>query len=307
MNRFLEINKEVQEALDANKPVVALESTIISHGMPYPQNIETALKAEQIVRENGAIPATIGIINGKLKAGLTKEELEYFATAKDIVKASRRDLAYITANGLNGATTVAATMIIAGMAGIKVFATGGIGGVHRNAQQTFDISADLTELANTDVAVICAGAKSILDIGLTLEYLETQGVPVIGFDSDEFPAFYTRKSGFKADYNMNSPQLIAQMLRDKWEMKLHGGVVIGNPIPKAHQLDPDMINTVIKEALSKAEKNSITGKKVTPFLLDTIKEATKGESLKANIELVYNNAKIASQIASELAKLTVKS
>lgn len=306
MNRFLEINQEVKEALDANRPVVALESTIISHGMPYPQNIETALKAEQIVRENGAVPATIGIINGKLKAGLTKEELEYFATAKDIVKASRRDLAYITANGLNGATTVAATMIIAGMAGIKVFATGGIGGVHRNAQQTFDISADLTELANTDVAVICAGAKSILDIGLTLEYLETQGVPVIGFDSDEFPAFYTRKSGFNADYNMDSPELIAKMLKDKWEMNLHGGVVIGNPIPEAHQLDPDMINSVIKDALAEADKNSVTGKRVTPFLLSAIKGATKGESLKANIELVYNNAKVASQIAFKLSEMTTQ-
>lgn len=303
MNRFLEINQEVKEALDAGRPVVALESTIISHGMPYPQNIETALKAEQIVRENGAVPATIGIINGKLKAGLTKEELEYFATAKDIVKASRRDLAYITANGLNGATTVAATMIIAGMAGIKVFATGGIGGVHRNAQQTFDISADLTELATTDVAVICAGAKSILDIGLTLEYLETQGVPVIGFNSDEFPAFYTRKSGFNADYNMDSPELIAKMLRDKWEMNLHGGVVIGNPIPEAHQLDPEMINSVIGEALAEAERNSVTGKRVTPFLLSAIKEATKGESLKANIELVYNNAKVASLIAVKLSEL----
>lgn len=271
--------------------------------MPYPQNLETALKVEEIVRSYGAVPATIGIIKGKLKAGLTREELEYFATAKDIVKASRRDLPYITANKMNGATTVASTMIIAHMAGIKVFVTGGIGGVHRGATDTFDISADLMELAQTPVAVICAGAKSILDIGLTLEYLETQGVPVLGYQTEDFPAFYTRESGYKADYSIESPQLMAKVIADKWNMKLKGGVVIGNPIPKEHELEPAFINKSIEEALEKAEASGIKGKKVTPFLLDYLKSATKGDSLAANIELVYNNARVGSQIAVELAKL----
>ncbi len=303
MKNYLEINPEVQKALEENRPVVALESTIISHGMPYPQNLETALKVEEIVRSFGAVPATIGIIKGKLKAGLTIEELEYFATAKDIVKASRRDLPYITANKMNGATTVASTMIIAHMAGIKVFVTGGIGGVHRGATDTFDISADLMELAQTPVAVICAGAKSILNIGLTLEYLETQGVPVLGYQTEEFPAFYTRESGFKADYNIESPQMMAQLIADKWNMNLKGGVVIGNPIPKEHELEPEFINGSIEEALAKAQSQGIKGKKVTPFLLDYLKNATKGDSLKANIELVYNNARVGSQIAVELSKL----
>ncbi len=303
MKNYLEINPEVQKALEESRPVVALESTIISHGMPYPQNLETALKVEEIVRSFGAVPATIGIIKGKLKAGLTIEELEYFATAKDIVKASRRDLPYITANKMNGATTVASTMIIAHMAGIKVFVTGGIGGVHRGATDTFDISADLMELAQTPVAVICAGAKSILNIGLTLEYLETQGVPVLGYQTEEFPAFYTRESGFKADYNIESPQMMAQLIADKWNMNLKGGVVIGNPIPKEHELEPEFINGSIEEALAKAQSQGIKGKKVTPFLLDYLKNATKGDSLKANIELVYNNARVGSQIAVELSKL----
>ena len=303
MKNYLEINPEVQKALEENRPVVALESTIISHGMPYPQNLETALKVEEIVRSFGAVPATIGIIKGKLKAGLTIEELEYFATAKDIVKASRRDLPYITANKMNGATTVASTMIIAHMAGIKVFVTGGIGGVHRGATDTFDISADLMELAQTPLAVICAGAKSILNIGLTLEYLETQGVPVLGYQTEEFPAFYTRESGFKADYNIESPQMMAQLIADKWNMNLKGGVVIGNPIPKEHELEPEFINGSIEEALAKAQSQGIKGKKVTPFLLDYLKNATKGDSLKANIELVYNNARVGSQIAVELSKL----
>ena len=303
MKNYLEINPEVQKALEENRPVVALESTIISHGMPYPQNLETALKVEEIVRSFGAVPATIGIIKGKLKAGLTIEELEYFATAKDIVKASRRDLPYITANKMNGATTVASTMIIAHMAGIKVFVTGGIGGVHRGATDTFDISADLMELAQTPVAVICAGAKSILNIGLTLEYLETQGVPVLGYQTEEFPAFYTRESGFKADYNIESQQMMAQLIADKWNMNLKGGVVIGNPIPKEHELEPEFINGSIEEALAKAQSQGIKGKKVTPFLLDYLKNATKGDSLKANIELVYNNARVGSQIAVELSKL----
>ncbi|SKB29849.1 pseudouridine-5'-phosphate glycosidase [Acetoanaerobium noterae] len=303
MKNYLELSPEVEKAIVEKRPVVALESTIISHGMPYPQNLETALKVEEIVRSYGAVPATIGIIKGKLKAGLTREELEYFATAKDIVKASRRDLPYITANKMNGATTVASTMIIAHMAGIKVFVTGGIGGVHRGATDTFDISADLMELAQTPVAVICAGAKSILDIGLTLEYLETQGVPVLGYQTEDFPAFYTRESGYKADYSIENPQLMAKVIADKWNMKLKGGVVIGNPIPKEHELEPAFINKSIEEALEKAEAGGIKGKKVTPFLLDYLKSATKGDSLAANIELVYNNARVGSQIAVELAKL----
>ncbi|WP_026477446.1 pseudouridine-5'-phosphate glycosidase [Alkaliphilus transvaalensis] len=303
MKQYLEISPEVQEALATGKPVVALESTIISHGMPYPQNLETALKVEAIVREVGGVPATIGIIKGKLKAGLTREELEYFATAKSIVKASRRDLPYITANKLDGATTVASTMIIAKMAGIKVFVTGGIGGVHRGAEETFDISADLKELANTEVAVICAGAKSILDIGLTLEYLETEGVPVLGYGTEEFPAFYTRESGFKADYKIEDAKTMAQLIYDKWAMGLKGGVVIGNPIPQEYELNPDFINKAIEDALRKADEKGIKGKKVTPFLLDYLKEITKGDSLKANIELVYNNARVGSAIAVELQKL----
>ncbi len=303
MKQFLEMSLEVKEALETGKPVVALESTIISHGMPYPQNLETALKVESIVREYGAVPATIGIIKGKLKAGLTMDELQYFATAKNIVKTSRRDLPYVTANQLDGATTVASTMIIAKMAGIKVFVTGGIGGVHRGAEQTFDISADLKELANTEVAVICAGAKSILDIGLTLEYLETEGVPVLGYGTEDFPAFYTRKSGFKADYKVEDPKMMAQLIHDKWAMKLVGGVVIGNPIPQEHELDPLFINQAIEDALYKADEEGIKGKAVTPFLLDYLKKITKGDSLKANIELVYNNARVGAAIAVELAKL----
>jgi len=303
MKQYLEISPEVQEALETGKPVVALESTIISHGMPYPQNLETALKVEEIVRQQGAVPATIGIIKGKLKAGLTREELEYFATAKTIVKASRRDLPYITANKLDGATTVASTMIIAKMAGIKVFVTGGIGGVHRGAEETFDISADLKELANTEVAVICAGAKSILDIGLTLEYLETEGVPVLGFGTEDFPAFYTRESGFKADYKIEDAKEMAQLIHDKWALGLKGGLVIGNPIPKEHELNPEFIDKAIEDALKKANEEGVKGKKVTPFLLSYIKEITKGDSLKANIELVYNNARVGSAIAVELQKL----
>ncbi|MBM7615708.1 pseudouridine-5'-phosphate glycosidase [Alkaliphilus hydrothermalis] len=303
MKQYLEISPEVQEALASGKPVVALESTIISHGMPYPQNLETALKVEEIVRQQGAVPATIGIIKGKLKAGLTREELEYFSTAKGILKASRRDLPYITANKLDGATTVASTMIIAKMAGIKVFVTGGIGGVHRGAEETFDISADLKELANTEVAVICAGAKSILDIGLTLEYLETEGVPVLGFGTEDFPAFYTRESGFKADYKIEDAKTMAQLIHDKWALGLKGGLVIGNPIPEEHELNPEFINKAIEDALKKADEEGVKGKKVTPFLLSYIKEITKGDSLKANIELVYNNARVGSAIAVELEKL----
>lgn len=302
LKQYLDINEEVAKALEQGKPVVALESTIISHGMPYPQNMEMAQKVENIIRENGAIPATIGIINGRLKAGLTKEELEYMATTKGVIKASRRDLPFIVAKKLDGATTVASTMIIAEMAGIKVFVTGGIGGVHREAGNTMDISADLQELANTNVAVVCAGAKSILDIALTLEYLETHGVPVAGYQTEEFPAFYTRKSGFKVDYKVDTPEEMAAALKAKWEMNLKGGVVIANPIPAEHELDYELITNAIEKALLEAKKQGIKGKESTPFLLAKVKEVTEGKSLKANLELVYNNAQVGAKIAKELAK-----
>lgn len=303
LEKYLNVHPEVKKALAEGLPVVALESTIISHGMPYPKNIEMAKTVSKIIRENGAIPATIAIINGVLKVGLTTEEIEFLGTSKDIVKASRRDLPFIISKKLNGATTVATTMILANLAGVKVFATGGIGGVHRGAQETFDISADLQELANTNVAVICAGAKSILDIGLTLEYLETNGVPVIGFETEEFPAFYTRKSGFGVDYKVESSLEVASALKAKWDLNLKGGMVIGNPIPKEFEMDYDTINNAIESALKEAEEKNIAGKKVTPFLLDRVKTITDGKSLDANIELVYNNAKVAAQIAKDLSEL----
>lgn len=300
---YLDISPEVQKALDEGRPVVALESTIISHGMPYPQNVETARKVENIIREAGAVPATIGIIKGRLKAGLTDEEIEYMGDGSKILKTSRRDIPFIIANKLDGATTVASTMIIAELAGIKVFVTGGIGGVHRDGETTMDVSADLEELANTNVAVICAGAKSILDINLTLEYLETHGVPVIGYGSDEFPAFYTRKSGFKADYRVDSPEIIAKALKAKWDLNLKGGVVIGNPIPEEFEMDYDTITNAIEDALKEAKEKGIAGKATTPFLLAKVKALTGGTSLVSNIELVYSNARVGSQIAIELAKL----
>ncbi len=303
MTKYLEINPEVKNALDNQKPVVALESTIISHGMPYPQNIETALKVEEIVRENRAIPATIGILNGKLKVGLSREEVEELAKSDNVVKVSRRDIPFVVAKGLNGATTVAATMIIANLAGIKVFVTGGIGGVHRGAETSFDISADLNELANTNVAVVCAGAKSILDIGLTLEYLETQGVPVIGYGTEEFPAFYTRTSGFKADYRIDTAKELASSIKTKWDLNLKGGLVIGNPIPKEYEMDYETINRAIEDSLKEAEENGIKGKEITPFLLSKIKSITEGKSLMSNIELVYNNARVGAKTAVELSKL----
>lgn len=303
LEKYLNVHPEVKKALAEGLPVVALESTIISHGMPYPKNIEMAKTVSKIIRENGAIPATIAIIDGVLKVGLTTEEIEFLGTSKDIVKASRRDLPFIISKKLNGATTVATTMILANLAGVKVFATGGIGGVHRGAQETFDISADLQELANTNVAVICAGAKSILDIGLTLEYLETNGVPVVGFETEEFPAFYTRKSGFGVDYKVESSLEVASALKAKWDLNLKGGMVIGNPIPKEFEMDYDTINNAIESALKEAEEKNIVGKKVTPFLLDRVKTITDGKSLDANIELVYNNAKVAAQIAKDLSEL----
>lgn len=302
-NSYLEILPEIKQALTHGKPVVALESTIISHGMPYPENIKTAKELDGIVRENGAIPATIAILNGKMKVGLSDSDLEFLATSKDIKKASRRDIPYLISQKIHGATTVAATMIIAEMAGIKVFVTGGVGGVHRGASETFDISADLQELTKTNVAVICAGAKAILDIGLTLEYLETQGVPVIGFRTSDMPAFYTRTSGFPVDIRLDSAKDVAELIQTKWELGLQGGVVVANPIPPKFEMDKELIDHAIEEALIKAQNLNITGKKITPFLLNAIKDITKGKSLDSNIELVKNNAKIGSKIACELASL----
>ena len=302
LNSYLDITPEVSKAIAGNIPVVALESTIISHGMPYPKNVETALNVEKIIRENGAVPATIAILQGRLKVGLTREEIEYLAKGKEVAKASRRDIPFIIAKKLDGATTVASTMIIANLAGIKVFATGGIGGVHRGAPQTFDISADLQELAHTNVAVVCAGAKSILDIGLTLEYLETHGVPVVGFGTNEMPAFYTRKSGFAVDYRVDSTAELAQAVKAKWDLGLNGGIVVANPIPEQYKMDYDVITRVVDEAVEEAEFNGIKGKETTPFLLAKVKEITEGESLEANIQLVYNNAKVGAQLAVELSK-----
>ncbi len=304
MQNYIDINPEVQKALDENRAVVALESTIISHGMPYPQNMETAFNVEEIVRANGAIPVTIAIINGKFKVGLSKDEIKYLGkTGQKIVKTSRRDIPYLISKKVDGATTVASTMIAAEMAGIKVFATGGIGGVHRGAETSFDISADLQELSNTNVAVVCAGIKSILDLGLTLEYLETYGVPVLGYKTKELPAFYTQKSGFEVDYQLDTTIEIANFLQAKWSMNLKGGVVIANPIPSEYQLDYNEINTVIHKAIIELEQNGISGKESTPFLLAKVKELTGGKSLDANIQLVYNNARLASEIAVDFVKL----
>ncbi|BEP28242.1 pseudouridine-5'-phosphate glycosidase [Helicovermis profundi] len=303
LKEYLDINPEVEKALKEGRPVVALESTIIAHGMPYPKNVETARKVEDIIRAKGAVPATIGIIKGRLKAGLTDEEIEYMGKEKDIKKVSRRDIPFIVSNKLDGATTVASTMIISELAGIKVFVTGGIGGVHRGGENTFDISADLQELSNTNVAVVCAGAKSILDINLTLEYLETYGVTVVGYKTDEFPAFYTRKSGFGVDYKVDSALEIAKALKAKWDLGLEGGMVIGNPIPKEFEMDYDTISGAIEKALIELKENNIKGKETTPFLLAKVKELTSGDSLDSNIELVYNNARVGTDIAIEYASL----
>lgn len=303
MNQYVVTSQEVKEALENGKPVVALESTIISHGMPYPKNVETALRVEEIIRENGAVPATIGIIGGVLKAGLTKDEIDYMGKAPEVAKVSRRDIPYIVAAQKDGATTVASTMIIAAMAGIKIFATGGIGGVHRGAETTMDISADLEELAATDVAVVCAGAKSILDIGLTLEYLETKGVPVFGYGTKELPAFYTRKSGFPVDYRIDTPEEMASVLKTKWSLGLHGGALIANPIPEAYSMDESFITKVIEDAVVEANEKGIKGKDTTPFLLAKIKEITGGDSLESNIQLVYNNAEVAAKVAVAFSKL----
>ena len=303
MNRYLDIAPEVQEALANGKPVVALESTIISHGMPYPQNVETALNVEKIIRENGAVPATIAVIGGRLKAGLSRDEIEYLGkTGRGVAKASRRDLPALVARGADGATTVTTTMIIAHMAGIKIFATGGIGGVHRGAEVTMDISADLEELAQTPVMVVCAGAKSILDLGLTLEYLETHGVPVIGYGTDELPAFYTRKSGFGVDYRVDSPAELAAMFRAQRDLGYKGGMLVTNPIPEEYSMDKAVIDKAIDEALAQAKAQGIHGKETTPFLLAKVVELTGGDSLDSNIQLVLNNARVAAKTACELAK-----
>ena len=297
MKQYLEFSKEVKEAIEAGKPIVALESTIISHGMPYPQNVQTAREVEQIVRDGGAVPATMALIDGKIKVGLSNNELEMFGNADNVAKASRRDIGYLLATKQLGATTVAATMICADLAGIRVFVTGGIGGVHRGAETTMDISADLEELGKTNVAVVCAGAKSILDLGLTLEYLETKGVPVVGYGTDELPAFFTRKSGFPVNFRSDSAEEVAVMLKAKWDLGLEGGAVIANPIPEEDELDAEFINSIIGNALKEAEANGISGKDTTPFLLGKVKELTEGKSLVANIALVKHNAKVGTGIA----------
>lgn len=301
---YIVINPKVQAALASNKPVVALESTIISHGMPYPKNVETALNVEKIVRENGAVPATIAIIKGKITVGITEEEIEYLGKkGLSVHKSSRRDLAVLLSKGEDGATTVATTMIAAAMAGIKVFATGGIGGVHRGAETTMDISADLEELSETPVMVVCAGAKSILDLGLTLEYLETKGVPVIGYQTDCLPAFYTRESNYSVDYRMDSPSKIAKTFAIKQACNLKGGMLVTNPIPEEYSMDRKLIDNTIEEAIKEANNLGIHGKDTTPFLLDKIQKLTGGKSLESNIALVYNNVKLGAQIAAELCKL----
>ena len=304
MNPYLDVNPAVAQALAEGKPVVALESTIISHGMPYPQKVETALKVEEIIRQNGAVPATIAILGGRLKAGLSPAEIEYLGKqGQKVTKASRRDLSVLVAQGADGATTVATTMMIAHMAGIKLFATGGIGGVHRGAETTMDISADLEELGQTDVMVVCAGAKAILDLKLTLEYLETKGVPVLGYQTQELPAFYTRTSGLKVDYQVDSPEMLAKILKTQHDLGLHGGILVTNPIPEQYSMDADAINAVIDQAIAEAQEKGIHGKETTPFLLAKVKEITGGDSLEANIQLVFNNAKLAAQTAAAYAKL----
>lgn len=303
MNKYLDISPEVQQALADGKPVVALESTIISHGMPYPKNVETAMLVEKTIRENGAVPATIAIIGGRLKAGLSPEEIEYLGkSGRKVAKVSRRDLAAIVARGADGATTVTTTMIIAHMAGIKVFATGGIGGVHRGAETTMDISADLEELAGTPVMVVCAGAKSILDLGLTLEYLETKGVPVIGYGTDELPAFYTRSSGFGVDYRVDTPAQLAAMFKAQQELGMKGGMLVTNPIPEQYAMDKAVIDAAVEQAVAESKEQGIHGKETTPFLLARVVELTGGDSLESNIQLVLNNAIVASKTAAELCK-----
>ncbi|WP_273034858.1 pseudouridine-5'-phosphate glycosidase [Massilia timonae] len=300
MQSFLLFSPEVAAARAAGKPIVALESTIISHGMPYPQNVHTAREVEQVIRDAGAVPATIAIIGGKICVGLSEDQLETLGSSPDAIKVSRRDLPYVLAQARLGATTVAATMICAELAGIEVFVTGGIGGVHRGAETSFDISADLQELAQTSVAVVCAGVKSILDIGLTLEYLETHGVPVLAVGQPGFPAFFTRDSGFKADFQLDSPEEQAAFIRTKWQLGLKGGVVVSNPVPAESAMAPDEIDAIIHQALGEAQQQAVTGKQVTPFLLARIKELTDGRSLATNIALVKHNALVGARLAVAL-------
>jgi pseudouridine-5'-phosphate glycosidase len=302
LNDYLDFHPDVENALKNNLPIVALESTIISHGMPYPKNIETALMVEETVRSNNAVPATIAIIKGRLKIGLTEKEIEFLATNDEIKKISRRDLAVAVSQQLSGSTTVASTMIIAKLANIAVFATGGIGGVHRGAETTLDISADLDELSRTNVCVVCAGVKSILDIGLTLEYLETKGVPVIGYKTSEMPAFYSTKSGFNVDYRIDAATDIAGILKTKWDLSIDGGVLVTNPIPIAFELESSVMNEAINLAIIEADNENITGKKITPYLLSKVNEITKGKSLDANIKLIKNNADLAAKIAVHFSK-----
>jgi pseudouridine-5'-phosphate glycosidase len=302
LNDYLDFHPDVENALKNNLPIVALESTIISHGMPYPKNIETALMVEETVRSNNAVPATIAIIKGRLKIGLTEKEIEFLATNDEIKKISRRDLAVAVSQQLSGSTTVASTMIIANLANIAVFATGGIGGVHRGAETTLDISADLDELSRTNVCVVCAGVKSILDIGLTLEYLETKGVPVIGYKTSEMPAFYSTKSGFNVDYRIDAATDIAGILKTKWDLSIDGGVLVTNPIPVAFELESSVMNEAINLAIVEADNENITGKKITPYLLSKVNEITKGKSLDANIKLIKNNADLAAKIAVHFSK-----
>lgn len=300
---FMDITPEIEQAVREGRPVVALESTILSHGMPYPENLGFAREVEKIIRDQGAVPATMAVLDGRLKVGLGEDELVRMCEGKGVLKVSRRDLPIVVAEKLTGATTVATTMILANMAGIRVFATGGIGGVHRGGQDTMDISADLQELAHTPVAVVCAGAKMILDIGRTLEYLETMGVPVLGLDTDDFPAFYCRRSGFGVDYNAKTPADVAKIAHAKWSMGLGGGMLIGNPVPQEYAMDFETMSAVIDKALKMAEDAGVKGKEITPFLLAHIVELTGGDSLKTNIQLAYNNARAAARIAVELARL----
>ena len=298
LDNYIDISPEILHAIKKKLPIVALESTIISHGMPYPKNIETAIMVEETVRANDAIPATIAIIKGRIKVGLTRDEIDFLATNDEVQKVSRRDLAVAVAQKTSGSTTVASTMIIASLAKIAVFATGGIGGVHRGAENTLDVSADLEELSKTNVCVVCAGAKAILDIGLTLEYLETKGVPVIGYKTLDLPAFYSTKSGFKVDYRIDSAADIAQILKTKWDLSIDGGVLVTIPIPQEFELTLDVMNKAINEAITQADSENIIGKDITPYLLSKVNELTHGESLEANMKLIKNNAALAAKIAS---------
>ena len=302
LNDFIDIHPEVENAIENKEPIVALESTIISHGMPYPKNVETAFMVEETVRSNKAIPATIAIINGRVKVGLTNKEIEFLATNEEVKKVSRRDLPITIAQQLSGSTTVASTMIIASLARIAVFATGGIGGVHRGAENSMDISADLEELAKTNVCVVCAGPKAILDIGLTLQYLETKGVPVIGYKTSELPAFYSSESGFDVDYKIDSALEIAEILKTKWNLLIDGGVLVANPIPIAFELETSVMDEAIKQAIIDADNENITGKEITPYLLSKVNEITQGKSLDANIKLIQNNAALAAKIALHYSK-----